>query len=368
MEVSWVHSHEPMPPSRGGLIVPNDGQSRQVLNKIVKAYARLNGFTTQQYGVVEKDWRFDATVASRLCQNSMNAISTQHLRAHVGELAGNIGEHNVFHPAGLHAAEAYIAKTWRQQGYDVQRQSYTVRGVECANLEITRTGSAPDGDSILIGAHYDSVLGSPGANDNGSGVAALLELSRLFKELTPATSLRFVAFVNEEPPFFFWNDMGSMVYAKSARRRGDPIRFMISLETIGYYRNRPGTQAYPPLLKYFYPDTGNFLAFVSNWRSRHIMRRCVHAFAAATDFPVQSIATLALVPGVSWSDHLAFWREGFKAFMITDTAFYRYPYYHTAQDTPDKLNYQAFAEAVQGLFLMLCRLTHTEGSGTLQGA
>ncbi|MGR9046801.1 MAG: M28 family peptidase [Gammaproteobacteria bacterium] len=297
----------------------------------------------------------------------MNAISRRRLRAHVDELAGHIGEHNVFHPAGLHAAEAYIAESWRGQGYDVQRQAYTVRGVECANLEITCTGSAPDGDIILIGAHYDSVLGSPGANDNGSGVAALLELSRLFKPFSPASSLRFVAFVNEEPPFFFWNDMGSMVYVKSAKQRGDPIRFMISLETIGCYRDRPGSQAYPPLLKYFYPDTGNFIAFVSNLRSRHVMRHCVRAFAAATDFPVQSIATLALVPGVSWSDHLAFWRAGYKAFMITDTAFYRYPYYHTAQDTPDKLNYEAFAEAVQGLFLMLYRLTHAKKAGLQQG-
>ncbi|MGR9046922.1 MAG: M28 family peptidase [Gammaproteobacteria bacterium] len=298
----------------------------------------------------------------------MNAISIRRLRAHVDELAGKIGEHNVFHPVGLHAAEAYIAETWRQQGYDVRRQTYTVRDMECANLEITCAGNGPDGDIILIGAHYDSVLGSPGANDNGSGVAALLELSRLFKPMSPTMSLRFVAFVNEEPPFFFWNDMGSMVYAKSVRARGDPIRFMISLETIGCYRNWPGSQSYPPFLKYFYPDTGNFIAFVSNLGSRRVMQSCARAFSKVTDFPVQSIATLALMPGVSWSDHLAFWRAGFKAFMITDTAFYRYPYYHTAQDTPDKLNYEAFAEAAQGLFLMLYRLTHIGGSGPRKGA
>ncbi len=290
----------------------------------------------------------------------MNKISTQHLRAHVYELAGKIGEHNIFHPDALHAAEAYISGEWQQQGYTVERLTYSAQGIECANLEITCTGNNRNSDIILIGAHYDSVLGSPGANDNGSGVAALLELSRLFKEVRPANSLRFVAFVNEEPPFFYWGNMGSMVYAKAAKERGDPIRFMISLETIGYYRNQQGSQTYPPFLKYFYPDTGNFITFVSNLRSRRIMRNCVKAFSSVTDFPVQSIATVSLVPGVSWSDHLAFWRQGYKAFMITDTAFYRYPYYHTAHDTPDKLNYVAFTEMTNGLFLMLSRLANGE--------
>lgn len=288
----------------------------------------------------------------------MNEISTQRLRTHVYELAGHIGEHNVFHPAALHAAEAYITDEWQRQGYCVHKQTYTTHGVECANLEITRSGSGEHSDVILIGAHYDSVLGSPGANDNGSGVAALLELSQLFKDVTPDTDLRFVAFVNEEPPFFFWSTMGSMIYAKAAKQRSDPIRFMISLETIGYYRNQRGSQAYPPLLKYFYPDTGDFIAFVSNLRSRSVMRDCFNAFSAATDFPVQSLAAPAFVPGVSLSDQLAFWRQGYKAFMVTDTAFYRYPYYHTAQDTPDKLCYVPLAEVVNGLFSMLCGLTH----------
>lgn len=286
----------------------------------------------------------------------MNEISPQRLRTHVYELAGKIGEHNIFHPDALHAAEAYITEEWRQQGYAVDKQTYTAQGVECANLEITCPGSGGNSDVILIGAHYDSVLGSPGANDNGSGVATLLELSRLFKDSPPASSLRFVAFVNEEPPFFYWGNMGSMVYAQAARQRGDSIRFMISLETIGCYRNQRGSQGYPPLLKYFYPDTGNFITFVSNLRSRRIMRDCARAFASVSDFPIETIATLSIVPGVSWSDHLSFWRQGYPAFMITDTAFYRYPYYHTAQDTPDKLNYVPFADMASGLFLMLSRL------------
>lgn len=284
----------------------------------------------------------------------MNDISPERLRAHVYELAGTIGEHNVFHPDALHAAEAYITRQWEQQGYAVRRQTYTAHGIECANLEVTCLGRS--NDLILVGAHYDSVSGSPGANDNGSGVAALLELSRLFKNAEPEIGLRFVAFVNEEPPFFFLPNMGSMVYAKAARQNCDPIRFMISLETIGYYREQRHTQSYPPLLKYFYPDTGNFIAFVSNLDSKRILRECVRSFSAATDFPLQSIATLAVVPGVGFSDHQSFWRHGYQGLMVTDTAMYRYPYYHTAQDTPDKLDYAPFAEVAGGLFGMLCRL------------
>lgn len=286
----------------------------------------------------------------------MNRITAQQLQNHVEELAGVIGEHNVFHPEALRAAETYIVRQWQQQGYSVRKQSYVVESVECSNLEIDCPGTDQSEAVVLIGAHYDSVRGSPGANDNGSGVAAILELSRLFRESPPATSLRFVAFVNEEPPFFWWSEMGSMLYAKEARRRGDNIRFMISLETIGCYSDRPGSQSYPPFLKYFYPDAGNFIAFVSNLGSRDVMRRCLSAFKSASDFPVQSIAAPAIVPGLSWSDHLAFWRHGYKAFMITDTAFYRYPFYHTAEDTPDKLDYLSFAKVTDSLFLMLRNL------------
>ncbi|MGZ8144242.1 MAG: M28 family peptidase [Methylosarcina sp.] len=290
----------------------------------------------------------------------MDKITPQQLRSHVEELAGAIGEHNIFHPEALQAAADYIASEWRRQGYSVGKQSYRVKGVECSNLEVNCPGKTPGGEIILLGAHYDSVFGSPGANDNGSGVAALLELSRLFKEAPPPVSLRFVAFVNEEPPFFTWGQMGSMLYAEEARQRKDPIRFMISLETIGCYSNRPGSQNYPPGLKYFYPDTGHFIAFVSNFDSRGVMRRCVDAFTAVSDFPLESIAAPAVVPGVSWSDHQSFWRHGFKAFMITDTAFYRYPYYHTAKDTPDKLDYIPFAKMTNGLYSMLNALHPAE--------
>jgi len=287
----------------------------------------------------------------------MAEISTERLRTHVYKLAGEIGQRNIFHPQALNAAAQYITEEWHKQGYEVRTLVYVDRGVERANLEITCEGKNRSGGYILVGAHYDSVIGSPGANDNGSGIAALLELSRLFREIQPDTSLRFVAFVNEEPPFFYGHEMGSMVYAKAARQRREPIRFMIALETIACYRNSPGSQTYPPLLKHFYPDTGNFIAFVANLKSRGVMLESARAFSASTDFPLETIAAPEIVPGVSWSDHSSFWRHGYKAFMVTDTALYRYPYYHAPEDTSDKLDYEPFARMTQGLFLMLASLT-----------
>ena len=260
----------------------------------------------------------------------------------------------------MHAAEDYIRLTWEQQGYIVTRQVYEVRGVSCANLEVTCPGTASSDELILIGAHYDSVKDCPGANDNGSGVAALLEISRLFAHSAPRTSVRFVAFVNEEPPFFFWGKMGSAIYAKAARQRSEKLRFMASLETIGYYSESPGSQRYPPLFKYFFPDRGNFISFVSNFRSRAVMRKAVHTFRASSSFPIQHVATFSWIPGVAWSDHLSFWRQGYRAFMVTDTAFYRYRYYHTPQDTADKLCYEPFAQCCNGLYRCFAMMAGTD--------
>jgi Zn-dependent M28 family amino/carboxypeptidase len=271
------------------------------------------------------------------------------LRAHVARLAGEIGERNVFRPVALHAAADYIRREWTAMGYDVAIQSYQAAGVLSENLEVTRTGRSRPSEIVLIGAHYDSVQGSPGANDNASGVAALLEISREFVQLTPECSVRFVAFVNEEPPFFYWGQMGSTVYAKAARARGDAIKLMVSLEMLGCYSDERGSQSYPVPLRFFYPDRGNFIAFVANLRSRKPLHRLVAAFRAHSDFPAESLATFEFIPGVSWSDQLSFWRQGYRALMVTDTAFYRYAYYHTALDTPEKVNYPAMARVVTGL-------------------
>jgi Zn-dependent M28 family amino/carboxypeptidase len=274
----------------------------------------------------------------------------ERLKKHVTTLAEAIGERNVLLPAALRAAEDYIAGEWRAQGYDVRRLAQSTHGVDCANLEIVLPGRRYPDESLVVGAHYDSVFGSPGADDNASGVAGLLELARLFRDEAPERTLRFVAFTNEEPPLFASRHMGSLVYARAARRRGDRIHCMVSLEMLGCYCDEPGSQHYPPLLQSFFPDRGNFIALVSNWRSRRVLRDLVAAFKAHSDFPVESLAAPLLVPGIAASDHFSFWRQGYRALMVTDTAFYRNPWYHTAGDLPQHLNYQSFAQVVEGLY------------------
>lgn len=281
---------------------------------------------------------------------------TQRLRSHVYQLAERIGERNVFRPAALRAAEVYIRDVWYQYGYSVTAQEYSLMDIRCSNLEVTKVGTRHANKTILVGAHYDSVAGAPGANDNGSGVATLLEMSRLLSDTDNHQTIRFVAFVNEEPPFFHTHQQGSYLYARAARQRSEDIRLMIALETIGYFRDQPNSQHYPPFFRFFFPDRANFIAFVANFRSRPVLRKLARAFRNASDFPLQYLATSALVPGVSWSDHLWFWRHGYRAVMVTDTAFYRYPYYHGPGDTAEKLDYERLAQLAEGLAAAIARL------------
>jgi Zn-dependent M28 family amino/carboxypeptidase len=279
----------------------------------------------------------------------MSAELAARLRQHVEQLAGTIGERHVGRAHALAAAARYVRAQWEAQGFDVVAQGYTAYGLTCENLEVAIPGGARASEIVLVGAHYDTVQGSPGADDNASGIAGLLEIARRLRDCAPARTVRLVAFVNEEPPFFYSGQMGSKVYARAARNRGDDIRVMLSLEMLGCYSERPGSQAYPPFLRYFYPERGNFIAFVSNLSSRRALREVVAAFRAGSDFPAESLASPAIVPGVSWSDQLSFWREGYRAVMVTDTAFYRYPHYHSPLDTSEKLNYREMARVVDGL-------------------
>jgi len=278
-----------------------------------------------------------------------HAVLSARLRRHVEWLAGGIGERNVWRPGALAAAAAYIRGEFEALGFEVGAQRYRAAEIDCDNLEVVLPGSAARSEIVLAGAHYDTVQGSPGADDNASGVAALLEIARALRGRRLARTVKLVAFVNEEPPFFYWGEMGSGVYARAARRRGDDIRVMLSLEMLGCYDDAPGSQGYPPLLKWFYPQRGDFIAFVSNLASRRALREVVTAFRAHSDFPAESLAAPALVPGVSWSDQVSFWRAGYPAVMVTDTAFYRNPHYHCASDTPERLRYPEMARVVEGL-------------------
>jgi Zn-dependent M28 family amino/carboxypeptidase len=250
-------------------------------------------------------------------------------------------------------------------GYAVASQSYVSHGKLVRNLEVELPGGGePFGSAqgeppeiVLVGAHYDTVAGSPGANDNASGVAALLEIARLLAGSKARRAVRFVAFVNEEPPLFSRPDMGSRVYARRSAARGERIVAMLSLETIGYYSSAPGSQRYPnPLYGLFYPDRGDFLAFVGNLASRSLVRTAVESFRRHTDFPSEGVAAPGWWGGVHWSDHSSFWLEGYPAIMVTDTALYRYPYYHAAGDTPDRLDYNSLARVTAGLARVVAEL------------
>ncbi len=271
------------------------------------------------------------------------------LKRHVAELAGRIGERNVWHPGALAAAAGYIRKTLEDAGYTVSVQPFASRGQTVNNLEAVLPGHAAADEIIVAGAHYDSIAGTPGANDNASGVAALLEIARLLAGTELPRSVRFVAFANEEPPFFYGDEMGSNVYAARSRQRGEQIKAMLALETIGYYTDQPASQQYPFPFRFFYPDTGNFIGFVGNLPSRRLVREAIGAFRATTAFPSEGVAAPGWIMGVHWSDHWAFWQAGYPAIMVTDTALFRYPHYHLSTDTPEKLDYTGLARVTAGL-------------------
>lgn len=271
------------------------------------------------------------------------------LRAHVVRLAGDIGERNVWRHDALASAAAYIDGSLRALGYDVISREFEAERRRVRNLEVERGGARRRDEIVVIGAHYDSVLGSPGANDNASGVAALLELARGFVERPLARTLRFVAFVNEEPPFFQTDGMGSLVYARRVRARGDRIIAMLSLETIGCYSDADGSQQYPFPFGLFYPRRGDFVAFVGNFASRALVRQVVASFRRHAAFPSQGVAAPGGIMGIGWSDHWAFWQQGYPAVMVTDTALFRYAHYHLHSDTPDRLDYDRLARVVEGL-------------------
>ena len=271
------------------------------------------------------------------------------LVGHVRILAEEIGDRNVWRISRLALAARYIRESLTALGYTPSRQRYEAMGIPVENLEVELPGTSNGKEIIIVGAHYDSVRGCPGANDNASGIAALLELARALQAHSLSRTIRLVAFVNEEPPFCFTSEMGSDRYAARSRARGEKIVAMLSLETIGYYSAAKGSQRYPMPFDLFYPSTGDFIAFVGNLRSRGLVRRSVGAFRRATRFPCEGVAAPGFLPGIFWSDQWSFWRRGYRAVMVTDTAPFRYPSYHTEEDTLEKVDYDRLARVVGGL-------------------
>jgi Zn-dependent M28 family amino/carboxypeptidase len=261
----------------------------------------------------------------------------ERLKRHVAELASTQRNADLERPA------RYIEGAFGS----AQSHFFESAGRKVRNIE---AGSG----AIVVGAHYDTVPGSPGADDNASGVAVLLELKRILEEEN--LPIRFIAFAIEEPPYFMGPDMGSWASAKRSRERGDEVRAMFSLEMLGYYRDEPGSQRYPFPLGLFYPDRGNFIAFVGDLGARALVRRAIASFRKNAQFPSEGVAAPSFVPGVTWSDHWSFRDQGFPAIMVTDTAFFRYPHYHLSSDTPEKLDYERMARVTLGLAAMLKEL------------
>ncbi len=271
------------------------------------------------------------------------------LEATVRFLSEEIGPRSYTDLKELNKSADYIEEKLSSYGCDVKRQSFTYMENTYHNI-IGEVKGHEDSEILVIGAHYDTVPESPGADDNASGIAGLLELARLATENPVSRKVCFGAFTLEEPPFFRTYHMGSYIYAKSLRENDVKVKGMISLEMIGYYCEKEGCQYYPfSFFKLFYPKKGDFIAFVGNVSSKDFTKRVKHAFQKASTFPVVSLNTVALVPGVDFSDHSSFWDFDYPAFMITDTAFYRNPNYHTVGDTADTLDYKRMATLVSGL-------------------
>jgi len=266
----------------------------------------------------------------------------------------DIGPRSVDTPDTYARAAGFIEESFRAGGYATSRETFVVDDVDCANIVAELRGTS--NEIVVVGAHYDTVDDSPGADDNGSGVAALLALARHFAAARPKRTIRFVAFANEEPPYFMSERMGSFVHASRARERGETIAAMLCLESIGYFNDAPQSQEYPAMLEHVFPSTANFIAFASNIGSATLLRRCVATFRKHATIPSEGAALPEAVPGIAWSDQWSFWRNGYDAVMVTDTALFRNPHYHTEHDVAATLDYERLARVVEGLTFVVLGL------------
>ena len=281
------------------------------------------------------------------------------LRRHLSVLTQSIGERSVRIPENLHRTAAYIQSVYEEMGLSARRESYPYNGFMVDNVVAEIACTTNPGNRYVLGAHYDSVMGTVGADDNASAVAVQLETARMLSERVGGDSLDlsvvFVSFALEEPPVFNTRAMGSRVYASRARREGERIDGMICLEMVGYSCRTPGCQHYPlPLRLFGYPETGDFIGIVGNLRSRHLTSRLATIFRKNPALPVVTLTVPLngwVLPAVRLSDHASFWDKGFRAVMITDTAFFRNPNYHLAADTMDTLDFPFMAELVKSLML-----------------
>lgn len=291
---------------------------------------------------------------------SQSALAAD-LRTTVTTLASGIGKRSIYQPKELAESALYLKHELEALGFQVNEHSFPTKGSLTPNLEATLQGTSRPNEIIVIGAHYDTTQRSPGADDNASGCAAVLALARSFKDNPQPRTIKFVLFPNEELPTGGTSEMGSWIYAKKARANGDNITAMLSLEMLGYYTDAPNSQKYPAPLSFFYPSKGNFIAFVSNYDNRALVKDCARAFRTNTQFPSEGAALPNFIRDVGRSDHWGFWKEGYPALMVTDTANFRNPNYHGPKDTPDTLDFDSMARVVEGLEQVLKSLASRSG-------
>lgn len=277
------------------------------------------------------------------------SIDPARLEGHVRMLSIELSPRDESHPQNLDRAADYIRTQFVSAGAVVKEQSYDVARKKYRNVI---AGIGPETRSrIIVGAHYDTAGPLPGADDNASGVAGLIELAHLLGKQQSPVRVELVAYTLEEPPYFRTEHMGSAVHAASLRNEEVEVKLMICLEMIGYFSDAPESQGFPaPFLKTFYPSQGNFIAVVGRFGDGLLVRHIKRAMRSATALPVYSINAPTFVPGVDFSDQLNYWNAGYDAVMITDTAFFRNPNYHTSQDTADKLDYKRMAMVVAGVY------------------
>ncbi|WP_459555485.1 zinc-binding metallopeptidase family protein [Lacunimicrobium album] len=275
------------------------------------------------------------------------------LRDHVEHLATTIGPRSFRVPGSIERTIEYIEGAWKSLGYEVQREVYDALGDQATNLIVEWPGTSKSDEIILLGAHYDTVTTTPGADDNGSAVAVLLEVSRLLKGIQPSRTIRFVAFACEEPPYFNMRAMGSEYHARQCKARGDDIKAMLCLEMVVFFSDEEYSQGLPEgLPEAFYqmiPDRGNFLAAVGNMASESLVTSFEIAFRDATSLPLLPVALPESILEIQLSDNRSFWNEGYPALMLTDTSFLRNPHYHRATDLPETLDYDRMGQVALGV-------------------
>lgn len=293
-------------------------------------------------------WRVSKVSYAPLTQDEETI--RDNLQATVRTLAQEIGPRSYSSPQNfqnLARAAVFIKERFRSFGYEAQTQTFEIDGQTFENIIVEKLANPESKEFVVVGAHYDTCF-NPGADDNASGIGGLLEVARLLKNENLKTNVRFVAFANEEPPFFL-GQMGSRFYTREMKRRGETVKGAIIFEMLGFYSDKMFSQRYLPLLGPFYPNRGNFVTVIGNFKSKPVVDDLIGYFKRVSKFPIEALVAPEFIPGVYFSDHWSFWQEGYPAVMVTDTAFLRNKNYHRKTDLPDTLDYEKMARVVLGL-------------------